>query len=176
MLSLNFASDPGLADIGRGSGLRRERHGEGESEHRRKDGTTFWIEYFTGLIIVDGREMVIGMDRDATARKLAEQALRASEERWHLAVAGSNEGVWDWNLEDDSIWFSPRWKSMLGFFDDELPSRREAWMDRIHPDGKIDDIGHRAIARVLEKVATLVDVPSAVIGAEIIRYRMSKRA
>ncbi len=116
--------------------FRRDGRFEGESKHKRKDGSLFWIEYFTGLIVVDGREYVIGMDRDATARKLAEQALRASEERWSLAVAGSNEGVWDWNLEDDSIWFSPRWKSMLGFFDDELPSRREVWMDRIHPDDR----------------------------------------
>jgi len=116
--------------------FRRQRQFEGESEHKRKDGTTFWIEYFTGLIVVDGREFVIGMDREATARKQAEQALRTSEERWHLAVAGSNEGVWDWNLEDDSIWFSPRWKSMLGFFEDELPSSRETWMDRIHPDDR----------------------------------------
>ena len=116
--------------------FRREHRFEGESEHKRKDGSRFWIEYFTSLIVVDGREYVLGMDRDATTRKLAEQALRASEERWHLAVAGSNEGVWDWNLEDDSIWFSPRWKSLLGFFDDELPSRREVWMDRIHPDDR----------------------------------------
>ncbi|HWA28588.1 MAG TPA: response regulator [Lacunisphaera sp.] len=109
---------------------------EGESEHRRKDGSTFWIEYSTSLLVIDGREFVMGMDRDATDRKQAEQALRDSEERWHLAVAGSNEGVWDWNIEDDSMWFSPRWKSMLGFFDDELPSRRESWMSRIHPDDR----------------------------------------
>ncbi len=117
-------------------GFRQHRRAEGESEHRRKDGTRFWIEYFANLIVVDGREYVLGMARDATVRKQAEQALRASEERWHLAVAGSNEGVWDWNLEDDSIWFSPRWKSMLGFFDDELPNQREVWMSRIHPDDR----------------------------------------
>jgi PAS domain S-box-containing protein len=116
--------------------FRRERRFEGESEHRRKDGTRFWIEYSTSLIVVDGREYVIGMDRDCTARKLAEQALRASEERWHLAVAGSNEGVWDWNIEADTIWFSPRWKSMLGCLEDEFPSQREAWMKRIHPDDR----------------------------------------
>ncbi len=116
--------------------FRLKKRFEGESEHQRRDGSRFWIEYFTSLLVIDGREYVIGMDRDATARKLAEQALRASEDRWHLAVAGSNEGVWDWNLDDDSIWYSPRWKSMLGFFDDELPSRREVWMDRIHPDDR----------------------------------------
>jgi PAS domain S-box-containing protein len=116
--------------------FRHQRRYEGESEHRRKDGSTFWIEYFTGLIIVDGREYVIGMDRDATARKHAERALRESEERWQLAVAGSNEGVWDWNLEEDTLWLSPRWKSMLGYLEDDLPPQREAWMNRIHPDDR----------------------------------------
>jgi PAS domain S-box-containing protein len=116
--------------------FRRERRFEGESEHKRKDGTRFWIEYSTSLILVDGQEFVIGMDRDCTARKLAEQALRASEERWHLAVAGSNEGVWDWNIEQDIIWFSPRWKNLLGFDEHELPNRRSDWLDIIHPDDR----------------------------------------
>jgi PAS domain S-box-containing protein len=116
--------------------FRRQQLFEGESQHRRKDGTLFWIEYFTSLIIVDGQEFVIGMDRDCTARKIAEQALRASEERWHLAVAGSNEGVWDWNIEQDSIWYSPRWKEQLGFAEHELPNRRDAWLDRIHADDR----------------------------------------
>ena len=117
--------------------FRKAKCLEGEAEHVRKDGSRFWIEYFSSLIVIDGREYVIGMDRDATARKHAEHALRESQERWHLAVAGSNEGVWDWNIENDSMWLSPRWKSMLGFFDDELPSRREVWMDRIHPDDRV---------------------------------------
>ncbi|HVT73871.1 MAG TPA: response regulator [Lacunisphaera sp.] len=56
-------------------GLRENRRMEGESQHKRKDGTLFWIEYFTSRVLIDGREMVIGMDRDATARKLAELAL-----------------------------------------------------------------------------------------------------
>ena len=52
---------------------------EGFSQHRRKDGTTFWIEYSTSLLVIDGHEYVIGMDRDATARKKAEAELRTSE-------------------------------------------------------------------------------------------------
>jgi PAS domain S-box-containing protein len=117
--------------------FRQGKTFEGESEHVRKDGSRFWIEYSTSLVVIDGREFVLGMDRDATARKLAETALGESQERWSLAVAGSNEGVWDWNIETDAMWLSPRWKSMLGFFDDELPSRREVWMDRIHPDDRM---------------------------------------
>jgi PAS domain S-box-containing protein len=109
---------------------------QGESEHRRKDGSRFWIDYCTGIVTINGREMVIGMDRDATTRKKAEQALLASEERWQLAVAGSNEGVWDWNIEKNEVWFSPRWKSMLGFGADELPDRYEEWLARIHQDDR----------------------------------------
>ncbi len=117
--------------------LRKFPRLEGESRHKRKDGSIFHLEYSTSLIVVNGRELVIGMDRDATARKQAEQNLRASEERWHLAVAGSNEGVWDWNLERDEIWFSPRWKAMLGYTDSELPDLREAWRSRIHVEDRV---------------------------------------
>ena len=76
------------------SELRLKHRLEGSGRHRRKDGTVFEIEYFTSLIDLNGRELVIGMDRDATARCRAERALRESEERWQLAVAGSDEGVW----------------------------------------------------------------------------------
>ncbi|MEO7598901.1 MAG: response regulator [Opitutus sp.] len=114
--------------------LRKTPRLEGFGHHRKKDGTIFDIEYFTSLIQVNGRELVIGMDRDATARRTAERALRESEERWQLAVAGSDEGVWDWNVVTDSFWFSPRWKSILGYVDDEIVNARESWMQRVHPD------------------------------------------
>ncbi len=114
--------------------LRQAGRFEGAGKHRHKNGTTFPIEYFTSLIMVDGRELVIGIDRDATDRKAAELALQQSEQRWHLAVSGSNEGAWDWNIERNEIWFSPRWKSILGFAPEALPDRREEWLARIHPD------------------------------------------
>jgi PAS domain S-box-containing protein len=106
----------------------------GFSKHRRKDGTVFDIEYFTSLIVVNGRELVLGMDRDATANLRAERALRENEERWQLAVAGSDEGVWDWNIPTDAFWFSPRWKTILGYIDDEIPNTRETWFSRVHAD------------------------------------------
>ncbi len=114
--------------------LRAHRRIEGSGQHRRKDGTLFDVEYFTSLVVVNGRELVLGMDRDATARRQAERALRESEERWQLAVAGSDEGVWDFNLETDTVWYSPRWKSILGYRDDELPNTRHSWIAHVHPD------------------------------------------
>ena len=55
--------------------FRREKRIEGESQHKRKDGSLFWIQYITTGVVIDGQEYVIGMDRDVTARKQAERAL-----------------------------------------------------------------------------------------------------
>jgi diguanylate cyclase (GGDEF)-like protein/PAS domain S-box-containing protein len=65
-------------------------------------------------------------------RKRVAQALRVSEERYALAVRGANEGLWDWNLTDNTIYFSPRWKSMLGYSEDEIENNPDEWFKRIH--------------------------------------------
>ncbi|CBN59206.1 PAS domain S-box protein [Kamptonema sp. PCC 6506] len=61
-------------------------------------------------------------------------ALHASEERWQLALKGSNDGIWDWNLKTNQIFFSSRWKQMRGFTDDEIPNSPDECLSRIHPD------------------------------------------
>jgi diguanylate cyclase (GGDEF)-like protein/PAS domain S-box-containing protein len=72
--------------------------------------------------------------RYAIARQAADDALRDSEERYALAVQGANDGLFDWDLRTDSVYYSPRWKKMLGFSEHEIgPSSRE-WIDRVHPD------------------------------------------
>ena len=60
--------------------------------------------------------------------------LRESEERYALAASGSNDGIWDWDLAADQVFYSQRWKEMLGWRDDEISSRPSEWLDRIHPD------------------------------------------
>ncbi|MBD2504380.1 PAS domain S-box protein [Anabaena azotica] len=61
-------------------------------------------------------------------------ALQESEERWQLALRGSNDGIWDLNLKNNQVFCSARWHEMLGFTNDELPPNRESWSSRIHPD------------------------------------------
>ncbi len=70
--------------------------------------------------------------RTQVSHKQAEEALRESEERYALAARGANDGLWDWNLVDNSIYLSPRWKSMLGYEEAEIGNRPEEWLDRIH--------------------------------------------
>ncbi|HEU4927612.1 MAG TPA: PAS domain-containing protein [Vicinamibacterales bacterium] len=74
--------------------------------------------------------------RDVTARRHAEDSLRKSEERLALAVAGSREGVWDMNLETGDVVYSPRWKQMLGYEEDEIEPHVSAWERLVHPEDR----------------------------------------
>ncbi|HEX5329766.1 PAS domain-containing sensor histidine kinase [Sulfuricurvum sp.] len=60
--------------------------------------------------------------------------LECARERFDLAISGSRDGLWDWNLITNEIYFSPRWKTMLGYRDEELPNRLETWSSLVHPD------------------------------------------
>ncbi|MDW8405100.1 EAL domain-containing protein [Chloroflexus sp.] len=66
----------------------------------------------------------------------SQAALRVSEERYALAARGANDGLWDWNIAAGTIYFSPRWKEMLGYAEDEIGDTPNEWFDRIHPDDR----------------------------------------
>ncbi|OLP16153.1 hypothetical protein BST81_22380 [Leptolyngbya sp. 'hensonii'] len=68
--------------------------------------------------------------------KQAETALWESRQRLELALEGSGEGLWDWNLKTGEAYFSPRWLDMLGYASDDLPKHIRAWESLIHPDDK----------------------------------------
>ena len=71
---------------------------------------------------------------NVTERIGVEAALRESKARFALAVEGVQDGIWDWNLRTDQVYLSPRWKSMLGYEDHELPNTIETWQQCLHPE------------------------------------------
>ena len=85
----------------------------------------FQNEQITGVTVIA---------RNVTDKENAQIELRKSEERYNLAVAGSQEGIWDWDLENNHVYFSKRWKAMLGYEDDEIQGKYEAFNNLIHPD------------------------------------------
>jgi diguanylate cyclase (GGDEF)-like protein/PAS domain S-box-containing protein len=72
--------------------------------------------------------------RTLLSQKTLSTALRESEERYARAARGSNDGLWDWDLEKGEIYYSPRWKEMLGYRDGEIGDRSDEWLCRVHPD------------------------------------------
>jgi PAS domain S-box-containing protein len=89
------------------------------------------------LLIVEHRTpsgYIVGNRIDITELKNTAQALADSEQRWELAVSGANDGIWDWNPQTNEVFFSERWKSMLGYHSDEIGGHVDAWISRVHPD------------------------------------------
>ena len=103
------------------------------------DGHRMWLEIYTYPIVApDGRlSHVVEYTRDITERKKTEEALRESEDRYALAARGANDGLWDWDLRTNTIYYSPRWKSMLGFGDQDISNAPEEWLSRVHPDDRV---------------------------------------
>lgn len=67
-------------------------------------------------------------------RLATEQRLRDSEERYELAIAATDDGIWDFDLRSGYVYYSPAWMDIVGYMDQPLPSDSSAWADRIHPD------------------------------------------
>ena len=58
---------------------------------------------------------------------------RSTDKIWQCAIEGSNEGVWDWDLTNNKVYFSPQWKKMLGFEENEIKNDVNEWKSRVHP-------------------------------------------
>lgn len=79
--------------------------------------------------------------------------MRETEERYAIAASAGDDGLWDWNLEANEIYFSPRWKSMLGYDEDEVADSPDEWLKRVHSKdlgrllGRLSDHLHRGAER-----------------------------
>ncbi|VXD18131.1 Diguanylate cyclase with PAS/PAC and GAF sensors (modular protein) [Planktothrix serta PCC 8927] len=71
---------------------------------------------------------------DISDRIAAQKALKISEDRWQYALEGNGDGVWDWQPQTNQVFFSRRWKEMLGFAENEIGNTLEEWKNRVHPD------------------------------------------
>lgn len=98
------------------------------------DGTKIWLDIYTYPIFdEEGRvSHVIEYIRDITDRQLAEDAVRESEERYMLSAKGANDGLWDWAMKSNEIYYSSRWMTMLGYDEGEISRSPEEWFGRIY--------------------------------------------
>ncbi len=64
-------------------------------------------------------------------------ALKEKEQQYVLVAQAANDGIWDWNWQTQTIYFSPRWLAILGYELDELQATPQEWIDRIHTEDKV---------------------------------------
>jgi PAS domain S-box-containing protein len=89
-----------------------------------------------GTLIVGLLMAVLIVRREVRERIKAEEANRQSEERFELAMQGANDGLWDWNLVTDEVYFSPRWAFMLGYKANTLEPTIDTFRNLVHPDDR----------------------------------------
>lgn len=118
-----------------------------ENRYHTVDGGYRWLDWISHPIAEKG--LTFAVARDVTDHKQAEEALRQSETRWQFALDGAGDGVWDWNALNNRVYFSPRWKTMLGYAEDEVGDTLSEWETRVHPDDL--PAAHAALDRLFRK-------------------------
>ncbi len=115
------------------TGLLRHRY-----RFQHGDGQYRWIDDQLQLYRgADGEPLeIVGSWRDVTEQQQNQQQLRDEQRRWRFAVDGSDLGLWDWNVSTGTVFFSTRWKSMLGYSEGEVGEQLCECESRIHPDDR----------------------------------------
>jgi PAS domain S-box-containing protein len=107
-----------------------------EKRYITKDNKLLWVQLSATRFSTPEDEEVqyMGMMQDITPQKQIENMLREREERFDLAMRGANDGLWDWNIDKGEVYYSPRWKAMLGYAEYELASDVQTFINLLHPD------------------------------------------
>ncbi len=92
------------------------------------------VQYSLSFIEVESQQGVIQVSIDATNLYKNNKQIQKLKERMELALLGNKDGIWDWDIREDSIHFSHRWKEIIGYDDDEISNSYSEWEDRVHPD------------------------------------------
>lgn len=102
--------------------------------YRVDDHALRWITATSKIFQIGEKKQMIGLIQDITDKKELEALLAESEERWKYALESAKHGVWDWHVPEKIIYFSPAWKSMLGYEEDEIKNKQIEFESRVHPD------------------------------------------
>lgn len=100
-----------------------------------------------------GRELQSAYDKELALL----DEVRVSEERYALAAEAAQDALWDWDLDRDTVFYSPQWKALIGHHDDEIGNAPQEWLDRIHPED---------VAAVREQLAGAFDGTSQYLDVE----------
>ena len=105
-----------------------------ETVRLRKDGSTYPCELKYSYHVSGSQTNFIAFATDVTEKKAFIDQIKNSEERYELAIQGSNDGIWDWLIQENAISYSDRNREMLGYSAEAFPDSYDAWASRVHPE------------------------------------------
>lgn len=105
-----------------------------ETRVRTRNGDIRYGVISCSIIDLNGEPHILSIGKDITDRKTAEDALRTSQDRWQFALEGARDGVWEYNLATNEVFYSRQWKAMLGYEDHEIGNTIDEWLKRLHPE------------------------------------------
>jgi PAS domain S-box-containing protein len=103
---------------------------------RRKDGAAVFGEWHCAALCDAGgsTEAILAQVLDLSPRLRAEEALKGLFERYELIAAGTCDAVWDWDVSNRRVYFSPRWKELRGLAPEEVGDSEDEWIASVHPE------------------------------------------
>ncbi len=107
---------------------------------KRKTGERFPLELQLEAFKIDDENFYVGSIRDISERKKDEENLKKQKKFLELSLTATQDGVWDYDLKTQNMWFSPKAKQMLGYEDDELKNSLVSWQIILHPESYLDFI------------------------------------
>lgn len=117
--------------------VKAQKHFHIETRHRTKLGRVFPVEVLASHVEYEGAEYAVCHVRDISSRRRADAQLKESEARFQRAIAGSRDGIWDWEIQSGAVWFSPQYIRLLGYGkDDVVPGYVDTWSERLHPEDR----------------------------------------
>ncbi|MBX9935653.1 MAG: PAS domain S-box protein, partial [Burkholderiaceae bacterium] len=102
--------------------------------HRHRSGAEVPVEVATSAFTHEGSEYFVSVARDIGRRLALEQDLNNRDVQLRYALTEASDGLWDWNLPTNEVFFSPQLKRMLGYGPHEMKPTLETWATNVHPD------------------------------------------
>ncbi len=106
---------------------------------KRKDGSTFWKMLTLSIVPIGGKKRIVSISQDISERVEVYQAMKDAERRYRTLISASNTGAWEYHREDDRLWSSPEYFSMLGReppWQEDEGDLRSDWVELIHPEDR----------------------------------------
>ena len=115
--------------------MKKLMHDRFESVHRKKDGSIFYVEISSSIMIIKDETNFVSFIRDISDRKEKEKLIENQKTRLLNIIEGTNAGTWEWNLQTGDLFINERWANIIGYELAELePVSIETWIGLVHPD------------------------------------------